>query len=662
MQRFDEYVGGFVPGVDPPPHIYANFTVKEDNITSPRYLRLVTTSVALDAKSQTALGVPIACVWQPLSDLQPGEDQPPICDVTAKGPFRCSRCLAYANPFFAFPDLHSVTCNLCGLTQPCPSELATDRASRPELLSGTYDYQVAKEFIVKPAPLNTFLVCLDVSIEAVTSGLPLHVINSLKAIVDYIPSPDRSRIAIMTYSDRFIYYRPADSGQTTEVVINETEDPFVADSIDALAFHLHTQKESFLSLLETLERKISTMQPGKQLLSPCAVITAAKDLLDPAGGRVLLFLSSLGTIGKFSLRGRDDQRLYNTENEKNLYMPQHEGIHDLASVCCAAGITIDCFACGKGYLDTASMYPLCAVTGGDLHYFPNYSLSANESLHFTLVRTLTRTQIFQVLMRVRCSNGIAVDDYIGNYLRRGPTDMEAAYLDPDKSFTILLKHEEKLKDNQKYYLQAAMLYTSIEGKRFIRVFNTAVTATSDTMGVFKTSDCETLSTVLMKKQVLSIFTVPLRTIREHWQENIVSLLAYYRTNSAASKETTSLMLPETLNFLPLFTLTAIKTAVFNSRTGVDSRISAICKLKSQPLISCFLSLYPRIYSVHDIMEQPQQPGVLNGSEMVALPSLVPASAVKIVPTGAYLMDNGEGLVMYVGPAVHSEFLLDVFVT
>lgn len=660
--RFDEYLGGFVPGDSPPPHVYAAYTVKEEAITSPRYIRLVSTTVALDAKAQTALGVPIACILQPLCDLPPGEDQPPVSDVTTKGPFRCNRCMAYVNPFFTFPDSRSITCNLCGLTQTCPPELAAERTARPELLSGTYDFQVSHEFVVKPAQLNTFLVCLDVSAEAVASGLALHVLNSLKAIIDYVPCPERSRVALMTYGDKFTYYRPCESGQVAEVIINETEDPFVADSIEALAFRLDTQKAAFIGLLETLEQKVPIGPHSKQLLSPCAVASAAKDLLDQSGGRVLLFLSSLGTTGKMSLRAREEQKLYNTENEKSLYVPQHEGVYDLARESCAAGITFDCFACGRGYLDTASLYPLCSITGGDLHHLPNYSQSLTEVLHFTLVRTLTRPQVFQVLIRVRCSNGLAVDEYIGHYLRRGPTDMEIACLDSDKAFAVFLKHEEKLKDGQPYYIQVAMLHTAMDGRRFIRVFNTAVKAANEPVAVYKGSDCDALSNVMLKKQLLGLLTTPLRTIREQWHESLVNLLCYYRTLSSGSKETTSLMLPETLNFLPLFTLSAMKSPAFNTRSSADVRLAAVAKLKALPLVEGFLMLYPRVYSVHDLLEQSQQPGLMNASEMVALPNLIATSGAKVVSAGAYLLDNGDALVLYVGAEVPSEFLLDVLLS
>jgi protein transport protein SEC24 len=61
-------------------------------------------------------------------------------------------------------------------------------------------------------------------------------------------------------------------------------------------------------------------------------------------------------------------------------------------------------------------------------------------------------------MRARVSTGLAVNEYFGNYTRRSPTDIEAGGVDCDKTFTVVLKHEEKLKEENPMYLQFAMLY------------------------------------------------------------------------------------------------------------------------------------------------------------------------------------------------------------
>lgn len=74
-------------------------------------------------------------------------------------------------------------------------------------------------------------------------------------------------------------------------------------------------------------------------------------------------------------------------------------------------------------------------------------------------------------MRARVSAGLTVSEYFGNYTRKNPTDIEVGGVDSDKSFTVLIKHDEKLKEENPVYMQFAMLYVNASGQRKIRVFN-----------------------------------------------------------------------------------------------------------------------------------------------------------------------------------------------
>lgn len=75
-------------------------------------------------------------------------------------------------------------------------------------------------------------------------------------------------------------------------------------------------------------------------------------------------------------------------------------------------------------------------------------------------------------MRARCSQGLGVETYAGNFMVRPTNDLSVAGIDSDKSILIYLKYEDKLQPNQICHIQCAMLYTSFEGVRYIRVFNT----------------------------------------------------------------------------------------------------------------------------------------------------------------------------------------------
>ena len=661
-QRWDSSLGVYVPKGEADPHVYSEYTVREEKISSPRLLRLTTPSILLDNSSQVETGLPMACVWQPMAELGTQDSPIPVVDATKKGPVRCSRCLAYANPFFvSYDSSRTVTCNMCGLTQPMPVELVSERELHYELTNGTVDFLVPAAYITKPPQINIFFVCVDISADSIEKSLPQSVLVSLKSVAPYIPSPERSRICVMTYSDSFTYYRP--SATLQEVVVREVEEPFLADPVEGLSFALDSQLDLFTVFIDALVAKInSIVKPAKELISPAAVITAAKEALGSSGGRVLLFTSGLGTLGLLKLASRDDTRLYNTEKENTLYVPQSNAIYDLARDCSAAGITIDVFACAaQPYLDISSLYPLVTITCGDLHYYSHFSPFDAEKMHFTIVRILTRPQAFQVLMRARCSNGLTVDSYIGHYNRKGATDMETAILDSDKAFTILLKHEEKLKEGGEYYVQCAMLYTSLTGERLIRVCNTALKASVQVGNMYAVADVNAVHNVLMKMQLMKLLDQPLKTIREEWHGAVVNFLIHYRLKGNHQIPPGQLAMPETMDTLPLCTIATMKQPAFSlNRVGPDARMASVARLKGMPVLTSFLMSYPRVYSVHDLEEQEHNPGSIGPDGMTIMPTIVPASTTKLSKHGVYLLDNGAVLYLLVGPETSVSVLTDLF--
>ena len=91
---------------------------------------------------------------------------------------------------------------------------------------------------------------------------------------------------------------------------------------------------------------------------------------------------------------RDDPKVYNTDKEKLIIVPENPTYPNLAKECVQSRICVDLYMAiplGKS-IDLASMAPLANMTGGDLHYFPNYEEQKHsEKLYYSIYRMLTRT-------------------------------------------------------------------------------------------------------------------------------------------------------------------------------------------------------------------------------------------------------------------------------
>ena len=61
------------------------------------------------------------------------------------------------------------------------------------------------------------------------------------------------------------------------------------------------------------------------------------------------------------------------------------------------------------------------------------------------------------------------------------TDMELAALNSDMSLACEIKHDDRLTEEDRVYIQAALLYTSVSGQTRLRISNLSL-STCDNMG------------------------------------------------------------------------------------------------------------------------------------------------------------------------------------
>ena len=75
------------------------------------------------------------------------------------------------------------------------------------------------------------------------------------------------------------------------------------------------------------------------------------------------------SVGFGKLKKRDDPKLTNTENEKQMYCPQGMIYTNLAKTCLEKRIGIDLFIFNPEFTDLATITSLTALTGGQLYYY-----------------------------------------------------------------------------------------------------------------------------------------------------------------------------------------------------------------------------------------------------------------------------------------------------
>lgn len=163
-----------------PPPASVSFVAFDQGNASPKFTRLTMNSIPSASDALHSTGLPLGLLLQPLAPLQAGELEIPVLDFGEIGPPRCHRCRAYINPFMVFRSGgNKFVCNMCNYANDVPPEYFSattpqgarlDREQRPELMRGTVEFLVPKEYWSKEPVGLRWLFLIDVGQESFNKG------------------------------------------------------------------------------------------------------------------------------------------------------------------------------------------------------------------------------------------------------------------------------------------------------------------------------------------------------------------------------------------------------------------------------------------------------------------------------------------------------------
>ncbi|MBV99998.1 Protein transport protein Sec24B, partial [Eschrichtius robustus] len=129
---------------------------------------------------------------------------------------------------------------------------------------------------------------------------------------------------------------------------------------------------------------------------------------------------------------------------------------------------------------------------GCIYYYPSFHYTHNpsqaEKLQKDLKRYLTRKIGFEAVMRIRCTKGLSMHTFHGNFFVRSTDLLSLANINPDAGFAVQLSIEESLTDTSLVCFQTALLYTSSKGERRIRVHTLCLPVVSSLADVYAGAD------------------------------------------------------------------------------------------------------------------------------------------------------------------------------
>ena len=627
----------------------------------PKFMRMTVNAIPSSAGTKTKAALPIGAIIQPLARAD--DVHVPVVNFGSTGVVRCRRCRTYVNAFVAFLDGgRRWRCNVCSLVNDVPNEyfceldadgLRRDRLERPELHLGTVEFVAPQEYMVRPPQPPVYLFVVEVSYTAVASGMLRCVAATLQHTIERLPGGERTQVGLITYDSTLHFYNL--SGAAPQMLVVPEVDEVFLPSPEDLLVNLAERKETVASLFERLAVMHAANQGVEVALGPA--LRAGYQMIQHIGGKMHVFNCTRPSVGEAKLRNRDGgpRGAAPAADAKgpNLLQPDCEFYKNLAVDCTKQQICVDLWNFSGAYADLATLGQLTKHTTGAVYSYPGFSDAVmGEKLSRDLQHNLTREQGWEAVMRVRASRGLRISAFYGHFFIRGTDLLALPNVDEDKSFAVEIGHEENAVASSACCLQAALLYTTSGGERRIRVHSMQVPITNALTTLFEAADVDACANLMGRIAIEAALNTRLLDGAEKLQHSCMELMRAYRSLCPPQAKTTAqLLLPDSLKLLPLYVLGLMKSRLFNpsSEIRADDHSYLIYAVANMSASQTTALIHPRLFQVF-----PPQ------ANLGELPRPLPLTAQGLLSTGAYIVDDGAELMLWLGRGTPSEFLQAVF--
>jgi protein transport protein SEC24 len=665
-----------------PPPATNSYVAFDQGNSSPKFVRLTINNIPSTAESLANTGVPLGLLLQPLAALAPGELEIPCLDFGDSGPPRCRRCRAYINPFMMFKNGgNNFVCNLCTFPNETPPDyfavttadgVRVDRDQRPELHRGTVEFLVPKEYWTREPTGLRWLFLIDVTQESYNKGfLETFCEGILAALYSGDEGEDGevkraiplgSKVGFITFDKDIHFYniRPG-LEQAQMMIMPDLEEPFVPLS-EGLFVDPYESKSVITSLLTRLPQMFSEIKnPEPAML---AALDSAIAALEETGGKIVASLSALSTWGPGRLHLREDKHP-GGDVDKTLFTTELPGWRKAADRMVAAGIGTDLFlaAPSGGFLDIATVGHVSATTGGETFYYPNFIAPRDgPKLALEIKHAVTRATGFQALMKVRCSNGLQIQGYHGNFVQHTfGADLELGTIDEDKAMAVTFQYDGKLDSKLDAHFQMALLYTTVSGERRVRCCNVIASVSDHAHECVQFVDQDAVCSTLAKEAATRFGTTSasLQEIRTWISSRTIDILASHRRTFSNPAPPSELVMPNRLKELAMLALCMTKTRAYKAGSEtVDRRIHELRMLRAFGARELSLYLYPRFLAIHKLEPEEGFPDATTGH--LRVPNCERASFSRVDPGGVYLVDNGQQCILWMHSQTSPNLIEDLF--
>ena len=581
--------------VQPPPAADSRYLVEDDGNASPQLVRSTVYSIPMDRGAWKKCGeVDLALLCNPMAlpsegfvqrprvvlnqqtDEQYEEDwqDPQAIPVERTAlldrPPRCSRCLAYVNPFW---DLDQEKCNLCGArTRTSVLQIAGNALP---FQRGTVDFAVGGPYVTRPSPVRPIAVyAVDITCPDIMGHVDVVKDVVIKWSHHYERQVQRQgqctpivQVGIVFVGVSGIFVPDPRGGFV--VMPDVVEEPFCPLPLSEWTWNLVTSEgrqhfgefmawlrdEGQLKKLISHNRQITvggssrscgggtdTPRRGHALSCGGGALAFLADALSETGGRGVWISWRRPNYGIGAIRDRErgTRDPYGGKQEAYLHKPlQRHPLErlkenpideaaakfyaSLGETCAKSCVALDVVlhtdpTVPASFLDLATLGEVCRVSCGRTIWVCQKQCW-DQIMREELLRHLLSWSGWNAIFKVRCSAGLQVKKFganasgvvrDGGLLTNSP-ELELSVVTPDTRITVELEHRVGgvPKSSNFVYVQSALLYTCIvTGERRVRVSTLALRTATQPADTFRSMDFGTIAAMQLRHIAGSMLQQP----------------------------------------------------------------------------------------------------------------------------------------------------------
>lgn len=655
------------------------FRAIDQSTATPKFARLSMYSMPHTEELRNKTKIPLAMELNPFADhnLEKDEEVPQIDVRDIQFVPRCRRCRAYLNCGMKIMT-HDMTCNICGFQSPLPSEYfgmldmrdnRTDYETRPEFHRGVVDYIVPKEYnwneIDESVPMHRVFL-IDVSKEAYKLKLVDAACEAIKVAL-YQKEGELTtdcKISIIAYDVTLHFFDLSkDSKDVSISIISDLVNPFTPFE-EGLFVNPSESKDIIIKTLDYIQNNPTPSQYDDNAFG-AAVKAAGLALKDVSnGGQIIATLSKLPIIapGNLSLK-------VNSVNEiewvKSLCTPNDKYYQNVLSDFVENNVSLNLLIGSENSVDLGNLGNLALKSGGSIREWLHYLPARDEITFIYTFKEMFDSQAgYQCQLKMRCSHGLLVKKYYGDFKTVDDSGSAVAIPNVGANTNIVCEfaYNGELDTKKDAHFQAALLYTSKDGVRKVRVINSIVSVTQRLHDVFGMVDQDAIIKFLLRESLDRFVSGSLAALKNSLLMKISEINAAYRVNTEinqSQRATGGLILPASLSSLPMMILAIWKTRAFANHVNVpDLRMSSYYDLMSFNSTRLSALLYPLLICLHDLEEDDCT--LSESTSMFKMPQTLPLSYKNLQHGGAYLIFDGQRCTIWLHNQVHPMLIADLF--